>query len=392
MKHRIACLGLAVAAAIAMSGSAFGQTVPSQFVITGKTAEKIHDFNEINLATAQRIVETCERLVTAHGGGEHSIIVLDHDGNRVYMDRMDGQGYTNIITPEMKARTALITRAPSKIIQDLVERDPSMEPYEVQLGLYPVAGGLPIIINHQLIGAVGGGGYRPNPPVWDDEICVHKSLVQVFGPSIPPLLKDLKPEPISNPGNLPVPHFGVTKPPQSTLPAQFVVTGEGAAHVFDGDQISLAAAKKIALGCRAWAASKDKTMSAYVLNTAGEMVHMERMDGQGSLPIRTALLKAQTALRLREPTSIRGAQQLNTGRGVARNMSPNIFHFYLGSGGIPIVVDGQMIGAVGISGVEGGQDEQCAIEGLKAAFGDRATLPVYDAASTAGGAAAAEQR
>jgi glc operon protein GlcG len=392
MKHRIMCLGLAVAAVIAVSGLAFAQTVPPQFVVTGKTAEKIHDFNEINLATAQRIVETCERLVTAHGGGEHSIIVLDHNGNRVYMDRMDGQGYTNIITPEMKARTALITRAPSKIIQNLVERDPSMEPYEVQLGLYPVAGGLPIIINHQLIGAVGGGGYRPNPPVWDDEICVHKSLVQVFGPSIPPLLEDVRPETIGSRGTLPVPSFGVTKPPKSTLPAKFVVTGAGAAHVFDGDQISLAAAKKIALGCRAWATSKNKTMTAYVLNTAGEMVHMERMDGQGSLPVRTALLKAQTALRLREPTSIRGTQLLNTRRGVARDMSPNIFHFYLGSGGIPIVVDGQMIGAVGVSGVEGGQDEQCAIEGLKAAFGNRATLPVYEAASTAGGAAAAQQR
>ena len=377
MKNRIAGLGLAVIAAFAFSGMAFGQAVPSQFLITGKTAEQINDSNEINLATAQRVVESCERLVTAHGGGEHSLIVLDHDGNRVYMDRMDGQGYLNIITPEMKARTALITRAPSKIIQNLVERNPGMEPYEVQLGLYPVAGGLPIIINHQLIGAAGGGGYRPNPPVWDDEICVHKALVEVFGPSIPPLLEDVKPEPVSNLGTLPVPHFGNTKPPQSTLPSEFVLTGADAAHVFNGDQISLAAAKKIALGCRTWAASNGKTMTAYVLDRAGEMVHMERMDGQGSIPIRTALLKAQTALRLREPTSIEGTRLLNTRRGIPRNLNPDMFNFYLGSGGIPIVVDGQMIGAMGVSGVEGGQDEECAIAGLKAAFGDRATLPVY---------------
>jgi uncharacterized protein GlcG (DUF336 family) len=47
------------------------------------------------------------------------------------------------------------------------------------------------------------------------------------------------------------------------------------------------------------------------------------------------------------------------------------------SGGIPIVVDGDMIGAVGAGGTPGGNDEACAIEGLKAAFGDRVLLPVY---------------
>ena len=121
----------------------------------------------------------------------------------------------------------------------------------------------------------------------------------------------------------------------------------------------------------------------------GEMVHMERMDGQISSDMHTALLKAQTALRLREPTSIRGTQMLNAGRAAPRNTSPNMFNFYLASGGIPIVVDGQMIGAVGVSGVDGAQDENCAIEGLKAAFGDHATLPVYGPAAPGGGPAPA---
>ena len=117
-------------------------------------------------------------------------------------------------------------------------------------------------------------------------------------------------------------------------------------------------------------------MSLYVLDTAGEMVHMERMDGQLSTDIRTALMKAQTALRTREPTSIRGTQlKNNPAGGVPRNI--DAFNFYLAPGGIPIVVDGQMIGSVGVSGVDGGQDENCAIAGLKAAFGDRAVCPVY---------------
>ena len=46
-------------------------------------------------------------------------------------------------------------------------------------------------------------------------------------------------------------------------------------------------------------------MSLYIINTAGEFVHMERMDGQVFNNIRTAMLKAQTALQTRQPTSIR---------------------------------------------------------------------------------------
>ena len=54
----------------------------------------------------ERIADACEKAATAQGV-QVSIMVLDKDGNHVYMDRMDGQGYLNIVTAEMKARTAL---------------------------------------------------------------------------------------------------------------------------------------------------------------------------------------------------------------------------------------------------------------------------------------------
>ena len=158
-----------------------------------------------------------------------------------------------------------------------------------------------------------------------------------------------------------------------------MVGGKGAGNVFDGNQISLAAAKKIARVCRDWAASKGGTMSLYIIDNAGEFVHMERMDGQVYNNIRTALLKAQTALKTRQPTSIRAAQLKNNPSGLPR--SAVFFDFFTNSGGIPIVVDGQMIGAVGVGGGAGGGDENCAIEGLKATFGEHVTLPVYPAAA-----------
>ena len=118
-------------------------------------------------------------------------------------------------------------------------------------------------------------------------------------------------------------------------------------------------------------------MSLYIIDNAGEFVHMERMDGQVYTNIRTALLKAQTALKTRQPTSINAAQLKNNPAGIPRSTA--YFNFFTNSGGIPIVVDGQMIGAVGVGGGAGGGDENCAIEGLKATFGEHVTLPVYPA-------------
>jgi glc operon protein GlcG len=375
---RLRILGLAVAGAIAFGGVALAQNVPGQFVVSGKAAEQIQDFNTINLATAEHVADVCEKAATEQGV-QISIMVLDHAGNHVYMDRMDGQGYLNVITAEMKAHAALMNREPSKILMNGVLTDPTEEFQDDQLGLFANSGGLPIVVNKQLIGAVGVGGSAPRPPVWSDEICGHKALVDVIGPTVAPLVQDLPPRQNANRGNAPVARFVTATPPKTTLSAEFVVGGKGAANVFDGNQISLAAAKKIGRVCRDWAASKGGTMSLYVIDNAGEFVHMERMDGQITNNMRTALLKAQTALKTRQPTSIREAQLKNEPAGIPR--SAVFFNLFGSSGGIPIVVDGQMIGAVGVGGGAGGGDENCAIEGLKAAFGEHVTLPVYPAAS-----------
>lgn len=387
MKHRIARWGSLAAAAIALSGVACAQSVPAQFVVSGKAAEKIQDFTTINLNTAERLAEACEKAVIAKGGGQHTITVLDNDGNRVYVDRMDGQSYINIVTSEMKARTALMGREPSKVYANRTAQDPTQEFQEIQLGFYPVSGALPIVVNKQMIGVIGIGGYPPNPPVWSDEICAHTALVEVIGPSVAPLVEDLPRRPNTpNPNAVPVPRFVAATPPKSNLPAEFVVGAKAAANVFDGNQISLAIAKKVARACRDWVASRGGGMSLYVIDDAGEFVHIERMDGQVSSDNRTALLKAQTALRTRQPTSIYAAQGKNNPGGLPRTTV--FFNYFAAPGGIPIVVDGQMIGAIGVSGA-GGDDENCAIEGLKAAFGDHATMPVYGPAGPGGGSAPA---
>jgi uncharacterized protein GlcG (DUF336 family) len=366
---------------LALAATASAQNSPSQFVITGETAKRIHDFTTINLATAERIAETCEGLARKEGVAV-TVAILDNDGNEVYMHRMDGQGYLNVITSEMKARTALMSRAPSKTLMNQVIQNPDSELQRIQLGFFPNSGGLPIIVNDQRIGAVGVGGSAPRVAQgWSDEICAHKALTEVFGPQ-PPLVQDLPPRPPVNKANAPVPRFELPQGvvPKSSLPSEFVVSGKAAANIFDGNQISGEAAKKIAKACRAWAGEHGGAASVYIMDTHGTFVHEERGDGQIYANIHTAMLKAQTALQTRQPTSIRTAQLRNDPGGTPRQLMQ--FGFFTNSGGIPIVVDGEMIGAVGVGGGAGtGGDENCAIEGLKAVFGNRVLLPVYPSKS-----------
>jgi uncharacterized protein GlcG (DUF336 family) len=371
MRRRI--VGLIGIGVIVFVAGAFVQELPGQFVISGRAAENVQDFFTINLTTAERMAETCEQAATAEKV-RVSIMVLDKDGNHVYMDRMDGQGHFHILTAEMKARTALLERRPSKYVMNLVIQDPSRELEEMKLGEFATAGGLPIIVKEQMIGVIGVGGSAPRVPVWSDEICAHKALVDVIGSSVAPLLQDIPPVKDPNPGSVPVPRFAATMLPKSSVPVEFVVSGKDAGNVFDGNQISLEAAKKIARGCRDWAASKGGAMSIYVLDSAGELVHIERMDGQTAISLRAALLKAQTTLKTRQPTSILAAQLKNNPSRLPLFFVN--FDLFEVPGGVPIVVDGQMIGAVGVDAVSVGA-EDCAIKGLTAAFGEHVTLPVY---------------
>jgi uncharacterized protein GlcG (DUF336 family) len=370
------------AGTIALGSVAHAQNVPAQFVVSGQAAEQIQDFTTVNLATAERIAEACERLAAAENVSI-TVHVVDNDGNDVYVHRMDGQGYIQIMTAEMKARTAQAGRQPTKIRMNRVLEAPEAEFQQIQLGMFPNSGGLPIVVNKQLIGAAGAGGSAPRVTEgWSDEICLHKAMTEVLGPQ-PPLVQDLPRRQASPPVNpAPVPRFDLPQGvvPKSALPAEFVVSGPPSRNIFDANQISGAAAKKIARACRDWAAQRNVSASIYILDVFGMLVHMERMDGQVLNNIRTAKLKAQTALKTRQPTSIRAANLRNDPSGFPRQAVQ--FAFFADPGGLPIVVDGQLIGAIGVGGPgAAGGDEACAVAGLRAAFGDRVLVPTYPAAA-----------
>jgi uncharacterized protein GlcG (DUF336 family) len=135
--------------------------VPEQFVISGAMADRLDDHISINSATAERLAQTCFQIIQREAGAASAtIVILNPYGLVVHQHVKDGQRYTSIKITENKARTALLMRVPTINNTRDVAADPQqLARYDQIGGLAPQAGGVPIVVNDQLIGAMGIGGF-----------------------------------------------------------------------------------------------------------------------------------------------------------------------------------------------------------------------------------------
>jgi len=130
-----------------------------------------------------------------------------------------------------------------------------------------------------------------------------------------------------------------------------------------GAPISLEQAKKVMAGAEAEAKKQNWSMVIVVLDSGDNVVMLQRMDGTQLGSIGAAQDKAYSAVLYRRPTKV--FQDL-VGKGGAnlrllglRGASPL-------EGRIPIIVDGKLIGAIGVSGAASEQDAQVAQAGADA--------------------------
>jgi glc operon protein GlcG len=130
-----------------------------------------------------------------------------------------------------------------------------------------------------------------------------------------------------------------------------------------GAPISLEQAKKVIAGAEAEAKKNSWNVVIAVLDSGGHVVMLQRLDGAQLGSIEVAKEKAYSAVLYRRPTKV--FQDL-----VAQG-GPNLRLLRLSGanpleGGIPLIVDGKLIGAVGVSGVTSEQDAQIAQAGAEA--------------------------
>jgi uncharacterized protein GlcG (DUF336 family) len=121
--------------------------------------------------------------------------------------------------------------------------------------------------------------------------------------------------------------------------------------------ISSAGARALADACTAWA-EKNKTIVAMaILDWGGNVIESHAMEGAAANAIDTALLKAKSALRWRRPTS-----ETNKIVRSGENLAPTFMNDFPQPGAVPIVMNGQVIGAMGVSSGDGEKCAQSAID------------------------------
>ena len=124
--------------------------------------------------------------------------------------------------------------------------------------------------------------------------------------------------------------------------------------------ISSAGARALADACSDWAEQNHQTLAMAILDWGGNLVESHAMEGAQMNAIDTALLKAKSALRWRRPTS-----ETNKIVRSGENLAPTFMRDFPQPGALPIVVNGQVIGAMGVSGADG---EKCAQAAIDAVF------------------------
>jgi glc operon protein GlcG len=139
----------------------------------------------------------------------------------------------------------------------------------------------------------------------------------------------------------------------------FAAEASAQAMVREQKVITSAGARAMVEACSAWAEHNHMKLAMSVLDWAGNLVESHAMEGAGANSIDTALLKAKSALRWRRPTS-----EMNKIVRSGQNLAPTFMHDFPQPGALPIVVDGEVIGSMGVSGADGEKCAQAAIDAV----------------------------
>ena len=126
--------------------------------------------------------------------------------------------------------------------------------------------------------------------------------------------------------------------------------------------LSLDDVKKIAAGAEAEALANHWAVTISIVDDGGHLLWLQRLDGAAPISAHIAPAKANTSALGRRESKIY-EDMINGGR-VSFLSAPNLAGLL--EGGVPIMVNGQCVGAVGVSGVKSSEDVQIAKAGIAA--------------------------
>jgi glc operon protein GlcG len=144
-----------------------------------------------------------------------------------------------------------------------------------------------------------------------------------------------------------------------------VTQSASAQMVIDKKVITAEAARKIAEGCEAFAKAKGWHVSVWVLDETLTPLYFYRMQGTPMFTVEPALAKAKVSVRTGQPNEAYVRNAETRGQFVA-TVNAVAGGYVLSPGGLPIMIDGQVAGGIGIGGST--DDRACAQAGIDAVF------------------------
>jgi uncharacterized protein GlcG (DUF336 family) len=142
------------------------------------------------------------------------------------------------------------------------------------------------------------------------------------------------------------------------------ISGMATAQVADKKVLTLEGAKKIAAAAEIEAKKNNWNVVIAVVDDGGHLIYLQRLDGTQTGSVDVAIGKAKTSAGFRRPT-----KALEDAIAGGRNAILALHGATPLEGGLPVIVNGQVVGGVGVSGVKSSEDAQVAKAGIDALGG-----------------------
>ena len=133
-------------------------------------------------------------------------------------------------------------------------------------------------------------------------------------------------------------------------------------------RMTTAGAKSMLVAAIAKAEDFGISATIAIVDAGGHLLVLERMDGGRFHTVHSSTTKAVSAASNKRPTTTRGAQgqELDTLHAIGLSLAAGIERWTAMEGGFPIIVDGECLGGIGVSGGDWQQDEDIAKAAVEA--------------------------
>lgn len=139
-----------------------------------------------------------------------------------------------------------------------------------------------------------------------------------------------------------------------------LMTSEVAGQIIAKKAISLELAKKIAAAAEVVAAKNNWPVAISIVDDGGNLIYLQKMDDTQIGSIEVSTLKARSAILFKRPTKV-FADGVAAGNNAILSLKGAFPH----GGGLPLILDGKYVGAIGVSGVTSDEDALCTKAGVE---------------------------